>query len=155
MGDSVPVSSKENNSKDVQWYSETAMKRPRTQPSVCKPISLYDDNQLRTYARLLYLRTTDFNRVGVGSPGIGGKDRDGDGGGGVAWSATAWPSSAGAGAWTSYLQRMEATRPLALEQKDTWKGIKLQKTPRDGAELGEGEADAHKTGGQKNTTQTT
>ena len=39
-------------------------------------------------------------------------------------------------------------------QKDTQHGIKLQTTPRDGAEHGEGEADAQGTGGKEHDTTT-
>ena len=44
---------------------------------------------------------------------------------------------------------MEAPWPLDLEQKDTQRYIKLHKTPRDGAEHGEGEEDAQGTGDRR------
>ena len=42
---------------------------------------------------------------------------------------------------------MEAPRPLVFAQNDTQTGIKLQKTPRDGAEHRKGKAEAEGTGG--------
>ena len=46
-------------------------------------------------------------------------------------------------------------RPQVFTQKDTQQGIKLQTTPRDGAEHREGEADEQRLGVQKNTIPTT
>ena len=46
-------------------------------------------------------------------------------------------------AWASDRQGVEAPWPLVLVQKDTQREIKLQKTPRDGAEHREDEADVH------------
>ena len=44
---------------------------------------------------------------------------------------------------------MEAPWPLDLAQNDTQREIKHQKTPRDGAEHGEGEADVQETGDRR------
>ena len=44
---------------------------------------------------------------------------------------------------------MEAPRPQVFTQKDTQRGIKLQMTPRDGAEHGGVEADAQGKGGEE------
>ena len=44
---------------------------------------------------------------------------------------------------------MEAPWPLELAQKDTQRDIKLHKTPRDGAEHGEGEEDTQGTGDRR------
>ena len=60
--------------------------------------------------------------------------------------ATAWPSSVGLRDWASNHQGVEASWPINLAQKNTQREIKLQKTPRDGAEHREGEADAQGTG---------
>ena len=46
---------------------------------------------------------------------------------------------------------MEAPRPLAVVQKDPIENRKLQKTPRDDAEIGEGEADAQGKGEEEQT----
>ena len=56
------------------------------------------------------------------------------------------PSSARARARASNHQGVEAPRPQVFTQKDTQRGIKLQTTPRDGTEHGEGESDAQGTG---------
>ena len=64
------------------------------------------------------------------------------GGGGVACMATAYPSNAGARVWASNCQEVEVPWPLELSQKDTQREIKIQNTPRDGAEHSEVEADA-------------
>ena len=45
-------------------------------------------------------------------------------------------------AWNINHQGVEAPRPQVFTQKYTQRGIKLHTTPRDGAEHGEGEADA-------------
>ena len=59
--------------------------------------------------------------------------------------ANACPSSAGAGArardCASYCQGVEASWPIDPAQNETQREIKPQKTPRDGAEHGEGEMD--------------
>ena len=69
-------------------------------------------------------------------------------GGGVgSLTVPAWKSSAGARAWESNHQVLEAPSPLVFAQNDTQTGIKLQKTPRDGAEHRKGEAEAEGTGG--------
>ena len=51
--------------------------------------------------------------------------------------------------WESDHQGVEAPRPQAFTQKDTQLVIKLQMTPRDGAEHGEGEMGSQKKGGQR------
>ena len=60
-----------------------------------------------------------------------------------------WPSSAWARDWASNCQGGEALWPLDLAQKNTQRDIKLHKTPRDGAEHGEGEEDAQGTGDRR------
>ena len=60
-----------------------------------------------------------------------------------------WTSSTGARAWASDCQGVKASRPQVFAQKDTRTGNKLQKTPRDGAENGEVEAEAQGTGGRR------
>ena len=55
-------------------------------------------------------------------------------------------SIAGARDWASDYRGVEAPMPLVFAQKDTRTGIKLQKTPIDGAEHGEGKAEAQGTG---------
>ena len=54
----------------------------------------------------------------------------------------AWTIIAGARAWASNHQGVQAPRPKVFTQKDTQREIKLQTIPRDGAEHGEVEADA-------------
>ena len=51
--------------------------------------------------------------------------------------------------WESNHQGVEAPRPQVFMQKDTQRGIKLQTTPRYGAEHGEGEADSQGAGGRR------
>ena len=63
--------------------------------------------------------------------------------------APEWPSYAGARAWESNHQGVESPRPQVFTQKDTQRGIKLQKTQKDGAEHGEGDEDAQGTGRQR------
>ena len=46
-------------------------------PRFRKPRSLYNDSILRAYTLLLVLRPTAFNRVGMVSIGLGGRDSDG------------------------------------------------------------------------------
>ena len=53
-------------------------------------------------------------------------------------TAPEWPGSVEVRAWESNFQGVEAPRPLLFAQKDTRTGMKLQKTPRDCAEHGEG-----------------
>ena len=45
-------------------------------PRFSEPISLYHDRSNRVYTGLLALRPTAFNRVGMGSRGLGGRYRD-------------------------------------------------------------------------------
>ena len=82
--------------------------------------------------------------TGMGSWVLGGRDMYG--GWGVAWMSMLCPSYTGARDWENHRQGVEALWPLDLAQNYTWREIKLQKTPRDGAEHREGDADAQDRG---------
>ena len=55
--------------------------------------------------------------------------------------APAWPIISRTRDWASNHHGVEVTRPQVFTQKDTQRGIKLQTTPKDGAEHGEFKAD--------------